>query len=276
MKRILLTTDFSENANQAIDYAMQLFKYDDCQFYILHVLKASTFISDDLMTMTPSSNLYEQLIASAKLKLENYIKTFKLKYNNILHEFIPIVDYDSFIAAVNQVGEKEGIELIVMGTKGASNAAKRFLGTNTIHVIQGCSIPVLAIPNVCSFKPIHKVVFTSNYDVDYSLNDLKALVYLVEHHDYKIDVLHLSETKKLTTEQEAVKTSLKKCFKNATHQFIELEKEGFLKTITKYINTNNIDLYAMVNRKYGFWERFFTHQKIEEVAYNMTIPFLVM
>jgi nucleotide-binding universal stress UspA family protein len=276
MKKILLTTDFSDNAEQAIEYAMHLFKYDDCQFYVLHVLKSSTFISDDLMSMQPSSNLYEQLISSAKLKLENYIKDITSKHNNILHKFIPIVDYDNLVAAIKQVAEKQSIELVVMGTKGASNKVRRLFGTNTIHVIQGCTLPVLAIPDKYMFKPIEKVIFTSNYEMEYTYTELKALVDLVEHHDYKIDILHLSETNMLSPEQEAVKTSLQNCFKNATHRFIELETEGFLKIITQFIKSNNIDLYAMVNRKHAFWERLFTEQKIEKVAYNMTIPFLVM
>lgn len=276
MKKILLTTDFSDNAEQAIEYAIHLFKYDDCQFYVLHVLKSSTFISDDLMSMQPSSNLYEQLISSAKLKLENYIKDITSKHNNILHKFIPIVDYDNLVAAIKQVAEKQRIELVVMGTKGASNKARRLFGTNTIHVIQGCTLPVLAIPDKYTFKPIEKVMFTSNYEMEYNYTDLKALIDLVEHNDYKIDILHLGESNLLSLEQESVKTSLQNCFKNVNHQFIELETKEFLKIITQFIKSNNIDLYAMVNRKHGFWERLFTEQKIEKVAYNMTIPFLVM
>jgi hypothetical protein len=88
--------------------------------------------------------------------------------------------------------------------------------------------------------------------------------------------LHLSETNTLSPEQESVKFSLQSCFKNATHEFIEVEQEGFLKTVTQYIKANDIDLYAMVNRKHGFWERLFTEHKIEKVAYNISIPFLVM
>lgn len=276
MKKILLTTDFSDNANSAIEYAMQFFKYDDCKFYILNVLKASTFISDDLMTMKPTSNLYDQLIASAKLKLDRYINKIKSKHNNILHEFIPIVDYDNLIAAVNQLVEKHEIELIVMGTKGASNVAKKIIGSNTMHVIEGCEAPVLAIPHHFTYVPIRKVAFTSNYENMYCNDDLKALIDLVEYNDYQVDILHVSESNKSTVDQEQVKASLQDCFKNATHNFVEIEKGGFLKAINSNIISNSIDLFAMVNRKHGFWERLFTEHKIEKVAYNINIPFLVM
>lgn len=276
MKKILLTTDFSDNANRAIEYAMQLFRYDNCQFFVLHVLKASTFISDDLMSMNPTSNLYEQLIASSKLKLDMDLEKIKSKHNNILHEFTPLIDYDNFIDSINQVIEKNDIELIIMGTKGASNIAKHLFGSHTIRVIQGCKIAVLAIPNNYIYKPIDKVVFTSNLENDYCPDDLRAFVDLVERHDYQIDILHISESNTLTTTQENVKVSLQNCFKNATNHFIALSEEPFLKSLMDYIKTNDIDLYAMVNRKHSFLERVFTQQKIEKIAYNITVPFLVL
>lgn len=276
MKKILLTTDFSDNANQAIEYTMHLFKYDECQFYVLNVLKASSFISDDLMSMKPTSNLYNQLIDSVKIKLDSYLESLKSKHNNILHEFIPIVDYDNLVAAVNQIVDKHDIEMVVMGTKGASNVLKKIIGSNTMHVMQGCKATVLAIPDNYSYKPIKKVAFTSNYENAYCPKDIKVLLGLVEHHDYQVDVLHISNTKTLTTEQEQVKTSLKDCFKNASHQFIDIKKGEFLKAVVEHIELNSIDLFAMVNRKHGFWESLFTEQKLEKVAYNINIPLLVM
>jgi nucleotide-binding universal stress UspA family protein len=199
-----------------------------------------------------------------------------LKYNNILHQFIPVVDYDNLIAAVNQLAEKHKADLIVMGTKGASNVAKKIIGSNTMHVIQGCNTPVLAVPHDYNYKPIHKVAFTSNYENEYCNDDLKALVKLVEKNDYQIDVLHVLNSNTLTKEQEAVKASLYNCFKNTTHEFIELETDGFIKAVSGYVETNNIDLLAMVNRNIGFWDRLFSEQKVEKLAYNINVPLLVM
>ena len=276
MKKILLTTDFSKNANQAIEYAMQLFKYDECQFYVLNVLKASSFISDDLMSMKPTSNLYNQLIDSIKIKLDNYLDSIKLKHNNILHEFIPIIDYDNLIAAVNQIVSKHDIKMIVMGTKGASNVVKKLIGSNTMHVMQGCEAAVLAIPDNYDYRPIKKVLFTSNYENKYCPEDLTVLLNLVEHHDYKVDILHILNQKSLTVEQEQVRQTLKDCFKNASHQFIEIEEGEFLTTIEDYAEKQEIDLFAMVNRKHGFWESLFSEQKLEKVAYKINMPLLVM
>jgi nucleotide-binding universal stress UspA family protein len=276
MKNILITTDFSKNAIHAADYAINLFQYEACTFYMLHVVKASSFISDDLMNMNPSSSIYSQIIASEKIKLEHEIDQLKNKHNNILHEFIPIVDYDNFIGSINQCVEKNNIELIVMGTKGANNSLKKIFGSNTMRVIRNAQIPVLAIPINYSFKPVHKILFTTNYKNKYKKSELKTLIDLAEHHDYKIHILHMSESNSLSQEAKAVKVDLEGFFTNILHAFVELEDSNFLNPIQNYIENNQIDIFTMMNRDYNFLDKLLSLQKIEKIAYNMTIPFLAL
>lgn len=66
METILLPTDFSKNSLNAIDFAMKMFKETNCTFYILNIQKASSFVSDDLMTASPSVNLYQAIIDTLK------------------------------------------------------------------------------------------------------------------------------------------------------------------------------------------------------------------
>ena len=105
MKSILLPTDFSSSSVNAIFYAIELFKDVRCEFYILNVQKASSFVSDDLMTMQPSTTIYQNLISSAKKGVEKIISEIKKKYddvpwdemylarNKISHEYFGI-DYE--------------------------------------------------------------------------------------------------------------------------------------------------------------------------------------
>ena len=64
MKKILLPTDFSANSINAIHYALQFYRYEQCKFYLLNVQKASSFVTDDLMTMQPSTTIFNSLISS--------------------------------------------------------------------------------------------------------------------------------------------------------------------------------------------------------------------
>ena len=75
MKNILLPTDFSKNSINAIGYALEFLKDQKCQFYILNVQKASSFITDDMMVVNSSTTIYKTLINSKKIGDKVYIVT---------------------------------------------------------------------------------------------------------------------------------------------------------------------------------------------------------
>ncbi|MCK0178355.1 universal stress protein [Flavobacteriaceae bacterium S0862] len=275
MKLILLPTDFSKNSINAINYAVELFKNEACEFYVINIQKASSFVSDDLMTMTSSATVYHTLIDIAKKSIKNVIKDLKETYNNDLHEFCSIVDYDNFVDGINQACDTKGIDLIIMGTKGASGAEKVLFGSNTARVMQRCSTPVLAIPDGCKFKGLDKIAFTSNFSIRYNSEDLKSLFDISKLYNSSIDILHVNEDE-LTSNQMDNRAYLSSYFSDLTHEFVNLQKSDVFKAIQDYIKDNDIKILAMTSRQHSFLERLFNRHLVEAFAFNIDIPFLVM
>ncbi|SDS16947.1 Nucleotide-binding universal stress protein, UspA family [Formosa sp. Hel1_31_208] len=276
MKKILLPTDFSENSMNAIHYAMAYFESEACTFYILNVQKVSAFVTDDLMAMQPSETIFNSLVDAAKQKVGRLIREIQDQYHNELHQFESKVDYDNFIDAINQLIALEEIDLIVMGTKGASNIAMTFLGSNAARVIQRANCPVLAIPNDYQFKSIERIAFPSNYFTDYNPENLKPLLSMAERDACTIDVLHVKDGEHLTQFQENNRAFLDASFSKLNHSFIELEQGNLFKKITNYILEHDIDLLAMMSRKHSFLERLFVRHPAESFAFDLKVPLLVM
>ena len=276
MKSILLPTDFSNNSINAINYALELFKDERCEFYILNVQKASSFVSDDLMTMQSSTTIYQNLIESAKTSIKNIIADIKKKYKSENHIYHSIVDYDNFIDSINQVIKAKNICLVVMGTKGATGAEKVIFGSNTVRVMQRCNSPVLAIPDNCKFRNLERIAFTSNYLTFYKKEELKPLITLAEKFNSKIDVLHLTKGEHLTAGQENNRAFLDECFFNLNHEFINFSNTDLFETVKHYIQFHDISLLAMMSRKHSFLERLFTKHNVETFAFKVSVPFLVM
>ncbi|NND26688.1 MAG: hypothetical protein EX263_06585 [Flavobacteriaceae bacterium] len=275
MKIILLPTDFSVNSVNAIHYALDMYKDVVCRFYILNVQKASSFISDDFRTMSPSSTVYQTLIATTKLSLETLIDKLE-KRKNPNHSFDAMVDYDNFIDAINQACEAKGVDLIIMGTKGATGAERIIFGSNTVRVMQRCATPVLAIPSGCKFSSIDKIAFTSNYKTFYKKDELGPLIQMAELFNAKIDVLHMVEEDHLTREQENNKAFIDACFRFVNHEFIDLEKRDVFEVVQDYVKANNINMLAMMSRRHSFLERLFTTHNVEEFGFRSDVPMLVM
>ncbi len=276
MKSILLPTDFSKNSVNAINYAIALFKDVTCDFYLLNVQKASSFISDDMMVMASSATIYQTIIDVSKKSIANLIKKIETKHKNDKHTFHSIVDYDNFIDSINQVTLKKEIDLIVMGTKGATGLEKVIFGSNTVHVMQRCVAPVLAIPDGCLFTNLNRVAFSANYLTLYNIEELRPLKELLSLHDSKLNVLHFDDAEGTGNHRKENKKFLKMHFSDVTYENIDSFSKDPYKTLEEYIHANDIKLIAMMRKKHSFLERLFNKHPEETLAFNIDIPFLVM
>lgn len=276
MKTILLPTDFSKNSINAIEYAMELFKDVSCHFYILNVQKASSFISDDLMVVNASATIYTTIVDAAKKSINNMIVKIKKQYSNENHYFDAIVDYDNFIDSINQLAAKHHIDLIVMGTKGASGLAKVFLGSNTVKVIQRCNAPVLAVPGNCKFSKIDKIAFTTSFESLYRMKDLTPLKQIMSLNKSKLNILHASSNFDYASEMNTDIDFFNTNFKGACIQYLHGDDKDVYSAIHQFSKTNGIKMIAMCICKHSFFDRLFNRHTFENIAFNIDIPFLVM
>ncbi len=276
MKSILLPTDFSKNSENAIRYALNLFKEVSCNFYLLNVQKASSFISDDMMVMASSATIYQTIIDVSKKSIANLITKIEKKYKNDKHTFHSIVDYDNFIDSINQVVVNKQIDLIVMGTKGATGMEKVIFGSNTVHVMQRCMAPVLAIPDGCLFVKLDRVAFTTNNLVLHNIEELEPLKDLLILYNSKLNVLHFDDVEGVSDNKKKNKGFLKTYFSDITYENIDSYSNDLYKTVAGYIHANDIKLIAMMRKKHSFLERLFNRHPEETLAFNIDIPFLVM
>ena len=85
MKNILILTDFSDNALNALKYAQQLFTTTRCNFYLLHV---SDFIHYPIdSSYTDDNSVAIAAISPSKKQLNDLIKTVEKKSVNINHHY---------------------------------------------------------------------------------------------------------------------------------------------------------------------------------------------
>lgn len=155
MRNILIPTDFSENSKNAIAFAIAFFESVAVNFYLLHVsfiekindqecyYKLSDMDVDQKTAYNPTDDLKAEI---ARIK-----KLTRSKNHNFfgVHES---TESTEFIEAIRTSIKKDEIDLIVMGTKGASNMSKTVLGNHTADVITKVKCAVLVIPENAKYK----------------------------------------------------------------------------------------------------------------------------
>lgn len=147
-KKILLPTDFSENANNAFTFALELCRKLHAQLILLHAYQAPS-----------STGMFISVESYMREDAQSDMLPFINKAAEVIHrqnvESI-IVKMDP-ISAITSVAINKEVDMIVMGTQGANSLVDIFLGTNTVGVMSKTDIPLLAIPNEFSFRPIKEI-----------------------------------------------------------------------------------------------------------------------
>ncbi|PQV45492.1 nucleotide-binding universal stress UspA family protein [Jejuia pallidilutea] len=276
MKAVLFPTDFSKNSVNAIHYAVALLKDQPCKFYFLNVQKASSFLSDDMMVVSSSATVYKTLVDAAKTSIENIILKLKQKFKNEEHQFFSIVDYDNFTDAIQQCVVKHHIDLIVMGTKGASGLQKVLFGSNTVRVINRCTTPLLAIPSGCKYQKLKKIAFTANHIELYTTKTLATLSNILKSYQAKLTILHLADSNTIAHKRADNMTFLETHFPDAAHEYIDVVDKDIVDTISTYMKDQNFNMLAMVKKPHSFLERLVHSYTEEKIAYGFDLPFLVL
>lgn len=274
MKHILLLTDYSTIALNGIHYALQLFKNESCTFYLCHIKKAKSYISDDLMSGGAES-LYKSIIKDEKLKIQTLIDALKVHYNNDLHEFKVIVDYDNFLDSINQNIEHYNIELIVMGSNGASNAAESIFGSNTLKVIRNIDMPTLVIPEGYKFTPLKDILLPlDSYDPSDG-NLFKRFLNFSKPHKSTLHILRITESKTAPDENLQEYENLKQIITENHFEYHYIKNVPLHFSVSNYIQTHNVDLMVLFEQTESFFNRFFFGSATTRLSHDLETPLLV-
>src|SRR5690606_1297810 len=279
MKNILLPTDFSKNAWNAIDYALNLFKDDECLFYLLHSYSPPLVqpTTPGATTATTTEILLETARKASEDGLNDVLKKITQTNKNEKHRYKILSEYDFFVGAVKTIEEDYKIDLIVMGTKGSSGLKEVIIGSNTAGVIGNVKSPILAIPEKAVFGPLKEIAFATDYDYYCEKNEISPLLDIAKKTGGSIKILHALESDdKLTKDKEQIKDYIHQMFGSIDHSFHTLTGVSVETATRVFIQSRDIDMLCMIAKKHNFFQRIFGKPRVEEISFHIQIPYLVI
>lgn len=188
MKRILIPVDFSKEAENAARVAAGIAKRTGSQIYLLHMLELPT------NTIDPTG--YTQIIAEPqaiyfmKLAHEKFDKFKSLPFFKGI-KLIESIQFHYAFAGIISESKKNDIDLIVMGSQGASGLQEMFIGSNTEKVVRNSEIPVLVIKEGSGDGMIKNMVFASDF-ADESKKTFQKIIDFANLFDSKIHLLYVN------------------------------------------------------------------------------------
>lgn len=276
MKKILLPTDFSDNAYNAIKYIVELYKNEECIFYLLNTYTPVLYDTEYIL-YSPSPLSLDEIYKNNSLKgLSKVEKQIKKELPNSKHKWEVISSFNMLNDEIKEQVKEKKIDMVVMGTQGATGSEMILFGTHTVHAIKKATCPLLVIPSGFKFKTLKNILFPTDYALNYDNKHLNFLNELSKNYDSKLHILNVFFGIPLEPEQQKTKKFLADFFKNTPHSFYSIEKGSVPEAIDQFQENNPVDLLVMINNKHSFFENILFRPVVNEIGFHVKIPFLVI
>jgi nucleotide-binding universal stress UspA family protein len=278
MKKILIPTDLSSNASNAISYAFQLFRNSNVQFYILHVDHPIIDMpTSSIEFMSPTT--YPDLVSQKKMvekQILKIIEKLNSKDDNFNYEIENEIGFAGDV--IVSKAQELNCDLIIMGTKGATGLSQFFIGSVTASVIRKSDISVLAIPENFTFEKLEKIVFATDYEGISNKKTLQPLFELARMFDAKVMMFHAIEAKEPIAAyiEELQVWKAEKNFHHVKHTNSIATCENIPDGILDFAGENEADLIAIIPHTYNFFENLLHKSVSKQIAFESKTPILAL
>jgi len=272
-KHILIPTDFSACSLNAIDYATKFARQINpkAELTILNAYTVPLAYSDFNIAYEIGDSETEILdyINSEFDQLEDkipYLKEFEYE----------TVKTESYVKdAIEDYCLDNEVDLIIMGTQGASGVDEVILGTNAHRIIKAELGPVLVIPADAKYEDIQNIAFSNDYKGIPAelLNPMKEIR---QAFGSKIHLLHISDKPMLDKDKAEEAKNVELHLRETPHQYHYIVDNDVESGIDNFANNNKIDLLVVAPRKKGLFESLFGKSESKSLIFHTKIPLLAL
>jgi len=201
MKKILVPTDFSPNAENALKVAVQMARRFDGEIFLLHMLELPLGIIDPVSgsnTNDLPEALFFMKLAKKRFKelmSQDYLEGIKV------HE---TVEFHQAFEGIMEISQKHNCDIIIMGSHGATGLKEIFIGSNAEEVVRNSTIPVMIIKNDRPNFVVNNLVFATDCKLK-NKHTLSKVKKFAEKIDATLHLVYINTANNFVIEEEAQK-----------------------------------------------------------------------
>lgn len=269
MKTILVPTDFSDNAAHALTYAAALANQVRAKLIIVHII--------NLPVRSVGSNAIiprdAQLENESQQELNQLSKKLQMEYGSEL-EVDTICQFGFFMATLNELVVTKLVDLVIMGTHGASNLLDNLIGSNTSLYIKVASCPVLAVPAQANFTGFKKIAYASDFESDETIF-LHQLFGMAEPFKTEVTILNVQTIYQLNiVDDDQILRDIVKHFPENRYSFATIKEDDVVEGLHQFLEDNTVDMLAISIHKRDFLEDLFHRSISKQLLFHATVPVL--
>ncbi len=279
MKKILIPTDFSGNAMKAAQYAAEIAEKTGAAIFLLHVIEPISGNSREPYLL--QERLQEEFANNGLRELDILQQSIAQMYPAVKTE--TALANGTVITSVLEFAGSNQVDLIVMGTKGATGLKEFFMGSVAAGTIGRTKIPVLAVPDEYVYEVPDSILFVTNH-FEENTGLLNKIVDMANLFSAGIQVVVFVDTDSAEATDYIYNARqlnhyldfLGKTYPGISFKGELLEGSEFEETIQQYGTKNEVDMIAMITYPKSFWERLMKKSETKKMAFHSKIPVLAI
>lgn len=266
LKAILVPTDFSEAAANALSYAAGFAKAVNAGLILVHAYLVPV-TTDTPITAEDLDRFAKERKAELRKLAEDTNRIHNVPVEHIYRTGLP----------VDCIAEEEHrADLIIMGMKGKGNTAKFFLGSVTTALLNRTHKPVIAIPPGAFYKDPDLIAFACDYKPGTGRNTFSILAVLKNTFNATILVGNVVKQGEKHPDAAELNTKLRKELDIREQEFISIEDNDLVDGLNRFYTDHHASLLVMVHHHYSYLGRLFRQSASKKEAFHTNVPLLVM
>ncbi|WP_118194645.1 universal stress protein [Albibacterium indicum] len=268
MKTLIAATDFSKEADNAVEYACFAAATLGTDVVLFNAYHIPLHVSNARL----SAKVFKELMDNNKLLLEKKAAELSKKYSIK-------VDYETRFSQLDEEIEsiflKYDAQMVIMGTAPDSLGQELFGNTTTTLIMQH-DLPVLAVPPNVKFKAVRKILFAVDFLRGINVRILENVREYARAAAAEVEVFHVQRKLKAIDEEHRKTTTkeIDSSLGDVPHYYKSIESDKVIEAIKNEAKRMEADLLIMVPQRYGFWESIIHRSKTRIMASQTEIPLL--
>lgn len=275
MKTILFPTDFSLNAIHASEYAGLLAQKFDANVVLLNIY--SVPVITDYQVPYNINDFTMEMKASSEKNLEIFTDKF-IETTNLPKERISQkIEYGFVADTIIETAKAIGADMIVMGTKGASNILEKWIGTTAQTVMKTTECPVWIIPQDATINYPQKFLYAADLQEDEVLATQKVMEFATPLQAL-CKVIHIDDYFEISVNEEVKEkiSELKEEFKDDDNVFVRaIRRDDIIEGLEAYIKSYKPDVLALAVYDKSIFSKIFEESVTNHFVYESDLPMLI-
>lgn len=268
MKTILVATDFSAPASNALDFAAHIAQATQAELILFNAYRPNVHVSNSVV----SASSRDHIIEKDKNRLMELANETATKYGiNTSYE----MRQSDAVQSLSEFTRDHNVEMVVMGIESNKLEYKLF-GNTTTEAIKLMQFPLLIVPNDAQFSDLKNITYACEISYLKDGDELGLLKELVRTFEGQLEVLHVNTTASDDDSNEAYEQRLDAILGDVDHAYAYIKHPGVLEGINERLAVSEPNMLVMLHHRQGFIQNLFKGSHSDRMTVQTRIPLLVI